>query len=228
MDNSVKSIDPQKEETLKKKSKVKRIFNALSFLLLLFTIFIIGSATISNTKRGIPEVLGYSFLIVQTNSMEPEIKVNDLVIAKNTSFNKIEIGDDIIFINTIKSSPVYGQLIVHRVIQINYNGNVKVSYVTKGINNPTKDDGEVTSDNYRGKVATVNTTFGNFLKSATSSSWIIFLLIFVLLGGIILVESKNIYRLKLQQKAEKKELETEKLKQEILEEYNKNKNDETR
>lgn len=87
-----------------------------------------------------------SVMLVVSNSMEPEIKVNTLIFVRRESIENIAVGDIICFKNTS------GKNIVHRVVSINNNDNKEVFIYTKGDNNKDTDNSVVTKANYIGKV----------------------------------------------------------------------------
>lgn len=77
----------------------------------------------------VPELLGYRLLAVQTDSMNPTIHAGDLVIGRPPKAQSIQPGTVITFRNPT------GQLVTHRVIQVQETG-----YVTKGDANSSPDD----------------------------------------------------------------------------------------
>lgn len=85
---------------------------------------------------------GYRPTIVITESMEPTIKVNSIVMVKDVSFESIQLGDIIRY-----NSPQLGISVIHRVEAKGEN-----YLVTKGDNNPGVDQFVVTEDMYNGKI----------------------------------------------------------------------------
>ena len=63
------------------------------------------------------KVLGYTYSVVPTESMKPEIMPGDFIIAKEVDFETIAIGDDVIYYSKAKDI-----FIVHRVIAVNEDG----------------------------------------------------------------------------------------------------------
>lgn len=89
-------------------------------------------------------LFGYTYSVVPTDSMEPEIMVGDSVIAKKVDFEELEIGNDIIYHYVTDKIDIF---IVHRIIREEDGG-----FITQGINNNSEDDVLVTEDNYVAKV----------------------------------------------------------------------------
>ena len=86
-------------------------------------------------KDEVPDFAGVVPLIVLSDSMYPEIKKGDLIIAKATDINDIAVGDVISF---YAAEDDYTTIWTHQVIEvIEENGEVK--FRTQGINNPTPD-----------------------------------------------------------------------------------------
>jgi len=92
--------------------------------------------SLTSSDDGMPNIGGYTLLTVQTDSMEPTIKVGDLIISK------VDTGSEEYGLNDVVSFKAYesGYMIIktHRVVDIeNVNG---VKYlVTRGDNAPAND-----------------------------------------------------------------------------------------
>lgn len=135
-------IHDQKNNTLKTKLKiVKNVL--LSLVAALLIIVIVQSLTIKRDPNYIPRIFGATYLNVLTESMEPDLKVNDLAIGlkvKDTS--TLEVGDVI----TYKDGRM---LITHRIVEISDKG----TFVMKGDANKSNDENEVTSKQVVSKFA---------------------------------------------------------------------------
>ena len=90
-----------------------------------------------------------SLYTIISPSMEPNIRVYDVVITKKTNANDIKEGDVITFIST--STLGEGLTITHRVKSVIRTEN-DVKFRTQGDNNNTPDSALVTSNNLLGKV----------------------------------------------------------------------------
>ena len=86
-------------------------------------------------KDEVPSIGGVMPLIVLTDSMYPDIKSGDIIFAKKTDANSIEVGDDISFFDPAGNGT---SIVTHRVTEIIEEAG-KLSFRTKGINNNTED-----------------------------------------------------------------------------------------
>lgn len=127
---------------------VKKIYQwIITGLIILFfslTIYVLIAGTIALKNKEMISLFGYTYSVVPTDSMEPEIMVGDSVIAKKVDFEDLEIGNDIIYHYVTEKLDIF---IVHRIIREENGG-----FITQGINNNSEDDVLVTEDNYVAKV----------------------------------------------------------------------------
>lgn len=127
---------------------IKKIYQwIVSGLIVLFfslTIYVLVAGTIAMKNKEMISLFGYTYSVVPTDSMEPEIMVGDSVIAKKVDFEELEIGNDIIYHYVTDKLDIF---IVHRIIREENGG-----FITQGINNNSEDDVLVTEDNYVAKV----------------------------------------------------------------------------
>lgn len=198
---------------MKNKMKIfKRVISILlSIVIVIFGYFIIMN-TIRISKNEIGSFFGYSVAYVPTESMEPNIHSGSTVIFKKSNYDKIQVGDIIVYKNTDEN--IY---VIHRVLEITSDG-----FIMKGDNNPSIDlykNGDtyfVTKDLFYGSyVKTINWLS---LKSLVQNRTLIFglcILIFIL---AFISEGLSIYRSFIH---EKKKEEYEKTKEELLEEIKK-------
>lgn len=117
------------------KKTLNIIIDILIIVMLVISALVAGLA-IASKNDGIPNVLGYAPLSVQSDSMVPTFESGDLIISSivndDTEINK----DDVItFVQSING---YDQLNTHRVIEIQESEGYTF-YVTKGDNNPDPD-----------------------------------------------------------------------------------------
>ena len=199
-------------------SKASKIINIISIVILSLCACLLVYATVAQAKSGMVKFFSYSFHTIQTQSMEPEIKVGDLVIVKEVPFSEIKVGDDILFKCEDKSSAVYGKYIVHRVKELT---EVEGVYKTYGINNNGIEDKVLSKA--LGKAVAVSSTFGAIFSFLTN--WkgiivviaIIVLIIFTILQVFAVVSNASKYKQAKEEKKLKNNTELkEKLKQELL------------
>ena len=79
-----------------KKSKLRRILEGIFFSVFgIIFVAILGFQIVGNiTKKdnyGVPNVLGTQIMVVLTDSMEPDYKVDDMIIVKKTDPEKFNI-----------------------------------------------------------------------------------------------------------------------------------------
>lgn len=202
------------------KNKLAKIISIASTVLLCLCVTMLLYSTISYSKNGLVKFFGFSFHVIQTPSMEPDIKVGDLVIVKDVAYSEISVGDDILFKCEDTTSPVYGKYIVHRVKEITETEGV---YKTYGINNDGIEDKVLSKA--EGKVVSVSSTAGGVFSFLTNGRNVIFvvfivgLLIFALFQiSAIVTNASKIKAEKDKEKLQNDEKLKERLRQELLNE----------
>jgi signal peptidase I len=104
------------------------------------------------------------FYVVSSGSMEPVLKVNDVLIVRDgVSWKELHVGDIIVF-----NRPEGGdKVIVHRIADIDVNSNGEMMIRTKGDANPASIPGTdypIRQDDYIGKVIYVLPGIGIITK----------------------------------------------------------------
>lgn len=181
-----------------------------------------------NKKRPV-SIFGYSYSYVPTGSMEPTINVNDTIIFKKTDFNKLNVGDIIVYYSN--KNNIY---IVHRIVDIEYDDTSgMIDYVkTQGDNkntNPDPDDEDIHSDMFIG----IYVRKFNFLNIAkiTQNKNVIYVVLVIIFLSLIVFEGINMYltasknKIKEKSKEEIKQDMLDKMRAEILEEIKKENKD---
>ena len=137
----IKEINLKKE----RRKKIRKIIFLPILLLIIFFVVDVFFQKFIQKKRNI-QFLGIKPFIVMTGSMEPDIKIGDMVIIKKTlSQKEIQVGDVITY-----SLENEKDTVTHRVINIvNQDGNIY--YQTKGDNNNSPDSNLVSFDKVLGK-----------------------------------------------------------------------------
>lgn len=167
----------------KKKSKLNFIIGVISYTIFAW-LLIIGAVLllyIGNNKlkamKGDTSLPKYNAYVVLSGSMEPKIKVNDVVVTKKEELSKLKKEDVITFASS--DSRFYGTIVTHRIKEIYYDSNLqKYSFKTKGDNNNTEDLALAEGNRVIGKVILKIPLIGyiqTFL--ATKGGWIIVVLI---------------------------------------------------
>ena len=125
---------------------MKKVLKWIVNIFICMMILIIILSIVSNTKSGISSIFGYMPMKVLTGSMEPSIKVGDIVVVRKRPVSDIKIGDVI----TYKTEGnIY---ITHRVVQIFTEGN-DLKFKTKGDANNIEDKDSIYEDQLIGKLA---------------------------------------------------------------------------
>ena len=165
-------------------------------------------------------MFGYTYSVVPTESMEPTIMRDDLVLITKGKYEDIHVdpvdGDIIIYYN--KDLNIF---VIHRAIGYFSDGSI----IVKGDNNGTADTVHVTKDIYRGTAKTWGECFG-LGKLVNNGRNIIFAVVIFILCFFMVTEIINAVKTMLK-KSEKKtreeqaqdiEKERERIRQEIIRE----------
>lgn len=123
---------------MKKVIKVfKKIFDILCWVIIAVLVASVVISFISKINGTAPTVFGYSVYRVSSGSMEPELKIGDVILGKSVDDPKsIKVGD----IVTYKGSgELAGLLITHQVIVAPYEENGELMLQTKGVANEIAD-----------------------------------------------------------------------------------------
>lgn len=181
----------------------KKTLSVISFVLsvaifaLAITVFVTSVA--SRAKNGRAEFFGYSFAVVVTDSMSPEIKVGDLIIVKSCNITEMAEGQNAVFIGL--SGTYKDKSIVHRVIGIHdvideTSGEITgICLETKGINNSLTDDDYVYADNFIGKEIYHSTALGKIVTFFRNPINWIFLIVVCALVWFAVKQSIKIVKL---------------------------------
>ncbi len=171
-----------------KKEFTRYVSRAITFFCIAFAICCVAllayvTATLFAGKT--VSFFGYSLHVVVTDSMTPEINVDDVVIAKKTSTEDIKVGDDIVFVS---SDPMLkGNTVVHRVVGINADGSFKTSGIKTGA---TVDPYPATK--FIGVVKKVSGAISGFMAFTVKYKNIIFA---VLMLAIVAIAASEVVRI---------------------------------
>ena len=120
--------------------------------------------------KQMPVVFGYSFAVVVSGSMEPEIQVSDVVIVQ--SQKDYQKNDIITFCDTLT-----GDYVTHRIIFVSQDG----TFLTKGDNNDSDDKLAIPQEAVVGKVVGIWRGAGKTIQKLQTP-----LGMFMLIGGGLL------------------------------------------
>lgn len=180
----------------------KLVSKILSFLGTIFLIFlvVIGSLMFyfntkakSYQKKGVNYVPPFGLYTIISGSMEPSIRVYDVVVSvSERDLSKVKVGDIITFISTWDVN--YGKTITHRVVSVSKNTRGEYQFTTKGDNNEASDGAVVNQSNFVGKVVMRLPQLGRLqFFLATRFGW--FMVVFIPALGVIIYDMFKIFKL---------------------------------
>lgn len=123
-------------------------FTALVMVLIACNIYTIGARQLAGNDH--PEIFGWSWAIVISGSMEPEIRVNDLVVIHEE--DAYDVGDVI----TFRSGD---SIVTHRIAAQSPEG-----FITRGDANNTEDKSITKREDVIGRVVGVIPGVGRFIE----------------------------------------------------------------
>lgn len=142
-------------------------------------------------KFDTPSFYIYKAYVITTNSMEPELKKDDVVVIKKANADNLKQGDII----TFKQN---GETITHRIVQIDDIEDGKL-YITKGDNNNVQDEQGLRFDQIEGKLVIKIPQLGKMVASFKNGIIIVLVLLIsaiIYLNRITAKERSNIRRAK--------------------------------
>lgn len=153
------------ESDLKKRKVLSLIATLFTALIVALTAYVVVSIVIARVQDRDVSLFGYSFGIVMTNSMEPEISVGDLIIFTHEGIENVEEGDYIVFVaGEGFDSAIRGQNVVHMAEEIVVGEGVSLSIITRGTNNAAQDEYPVTEENFVGLCVFHSSGWGAFFS----------------------------------------------------------------
>lgn len=152
--------------------------------IIIYDMFLIAQTIINPNKT--PDFFGYKTFSIVTGSMEPTIKINDIIIVKKEDKKNIRKNDIITF-------KIENEIITHRVIDIAYDNGTLI-YTTKGDKNDVTDIERVQFEQIEGKYVTKITKIGKIFTILKNKY--IFSLILILLIIFYIIQRKTIQRKK--------------------------------
>lgn len=194
MKYDLESINKRKENA-KIAKKVIEIFAVI----LIYNIILIAISSENNVN--LINMFGYKSYVIKTNSMEPTININDVVINKEVKLEEINVGDVITFLYD-------GEVITHRITKINNDGDI-TQYTTKGDNNNIEDTFKIDYENIKGKHVLTIPYLGIIVQLLENK--LLFLIVILITLIFMFVQLQN--QEKKDNRREKKEIEDKKRKQ---------------
>jgi len=164
------------------KKIAKKTLNVLVIALFALSVLLLAAAVFGRIS-GSGEIFGFQVYNVISGSMEPQIRVNDVVVVRRTDFSQIAEDDVIVFDLPNISHPV-----THRVIELTDTG-----FITHGDANAQNVTENVPFESVRGKVV-LKVPYLGHLKSFLDSTAGFLVLIFIPLATIIALETVSLVK----------------------------------
>ena len=119
--------------------RVFRIVKNIIFIsMMVLLVFAISATMIAKITGGTPKIFGHSLYRVSTGSMEPTLKVGDIILVKECEDWDLLEGDIITFNG--KKGSLEGKIVTHRIVKAPYKEGEEKFLVTKGDANSISDD----------------------------------------------------------------------------------------
>lgn len=157
------------------------ILCVLSIAIILLAIAVLY-AVIKAPDGELPMLGKYTMFQVVSPSMNPELKMDTVVIVKKVEFSDISKGDIISFYSS--EPDTLGSVVTHRVDEV-VNTDAGIMLYTKGDANVSRDKYPVEEDEYIGMVVHTSDLFGSFVV-LVGYGWIFVILIVIPLSYIII------------------------------------------
>ena len=93
--------------------KILKVLSGCIFALIIcFSLFVVSLRFLGET----PDIFGYSFYYVLTESMEPEIMAGELILCESVEPEELQVGDIITYSG--ESGSLQGKIITHKIVDI--------------------------------------------------------------------------------------------------------------
>lgn len=148
----------------KNNNSIGKFFAFVVYLFIFFVLvyIFINGVNIFKSRR-------YEAFVIIGDSMEPEIKIGDVIIIKRVSSKELDKGDIITYEKN-------GEYITHRISEIKHDGKNKV-YTTKGDKNGVDDTEDVKFENVKGVKVGKIPFIGIFIIIISKQKYIVIILI---------------------------------------------------
>ena len=188
--------------------KRKNLHNRIKKLIYIFLIIILYNIVLLYMsyidKFDTPNFYIYKAYIITTQSMEPELKKDDVIVIKKVKENNLKQNDII----TFKKG---GETITHRIVQIEDTENGKL-YLTKGDNNNVLDEKALQFKDVEGKMIMKIPYLGKIVSTLKNGIVIILVVLIFLILYLNRIEAKEKSRIRRQKKKIEDERYIEKMK----------------
>ncbi len=164
------------------KKHISKIFKVASYCML---VLIICMSLFVLTLRFLgesPNIFGYSFYYVLTESMEPEIMAGEVILCESVETEELQVGDVITYIG--EKGELNGKVITHKIVEIN-DGVFTTQGVANNIPDPPISSSQILS-RYVSKIPLA----GKIFSIINSKYGFIFLIVIPL--GVLIVNEISI------------------------------------
>lgn len=173
---------------LKGSKILKNIGNIIYTLMMVMVILMLVVVVMQRTTNNNITIGGIRMFSVATGSMVPVYDVGDILISKEVKPEKIEVGDDIVYIG--KKGTFKDKVVTHRVISIESQEDSNYKIVTQGIANNAADP-EIDQTQIYGKIIYKVHSL-SFLGKMVRNVYSIYIIIFICIGMFVYKNIKNI------------------------------------
>lgn len=143
---------------------ISYVINTVAFLIIAVSLFMLLAMVLTPAGQ-VPQVMGFSLLRVLTDSMEPEIPAQSMLVVQAVDPQTLEVGDVITFFSS--DPTLNGALNTHRIVRIE-TPHSNLQFATKGDTNESEDPQLVPASQVVGKVIHVSPIFGKAVGLITT------------------------------------------------------------
>ncbi len=118
------------------KKVFKKVWKVISTILIVLMIAITLFLVVFKIVGETPSVFGYNLFYIVTGSMEPTVKVGDIILSEKVETSALKEGDVVTFNG--ESGELEGKIVTHRIVSI-YEENGETYIITKGDANTAND-----------------------------------------------------------------------------------------
>lgn len=200
------------------KKVLKITANVAAWLLVIFALIITILVFSSTNNGGVPNLLGFIPLTIESQSMSPTFNEGDLIISQQIDdVSTLQKGDVITFWTIIEGRKVKN---THRIVKVN-EVNGSYSFITRGDNNPIDDEIPAYQADIIGKWTNIRLTGAGTIMAFLRTKLGFFVCILIPMAIFFLIELYKfiVTVIKVKQPAVEPPLDEEEIKRRAIEEY---------
>ncbi len=170
----------------------KKILSVLQKVLIVVFILIMVNVLIMRVKGQTPNIFGYSLYIIVTPSMEPELKVGDIILSKKINdYSDLELHDVVTYKGLEGSYK--GKIITHQIIEI-IEEEGHYSFITQGTKEGAPIDPKIDESQLISKMLFEIPLLGSII-TFLSNRIVFFFVIIIPLAVMLVLEFKNFVKI---------------------------------